>query len=362
MARQARKGKSSSRKPARRPARKPAARRSRAQTRGGSARLVWATAVALAVAVLALGAILIFGPSAREGGSTATIASGATSPLPPMRPEASRQPVDAPAADPVPEKAASTDSTTESQVAAVPPVIPAWQRHAVPVSAARGQPMIAVVIDDMGLDRGRSERTAGLPAPLTLAYLAYARDLATQTGGARAAGHELLVHVPMEPGPNADPGPNAVLVDLSTAELKRRIAWNLSQFDKFVGINNHMGSKATANRPAMTTVMTALRDRGLLFLDSRTSGATVAQSEAARQGIPALRRDVFLDHDPSPIAVRAALDQVEEIARRQGHAIAIGHPKDATIDALAEWLPDVRARGFALVPVSAIARRLSAAN
>ena len=112
----------------------------------------------------------------------------------------------------------------------------------------------------------------------------------------------------------------------------------------------------------MAAVMTKLRDRGLLFLDSRTSSATVAYSEAEKQGIPALRRDVFLDHDPSPIAVRAALDQVEEIARRQGHAIAIGHPKDATIEALAEWLPDVRARGFALVPVSAVALRLAAGN
>jgi len=216
------------------------------------------------------------------------------------------------------------------------------------------------VIDDMGLDRARSERTTALPAPLTLAYLAYARDLDGQTGAARAAGHELLVHVPMEPGPGADPGPNALLTSLTPEELARRIEWNLSQFTKFVGINNHMGSKATSDRPSMAAVMSKLSDRGLLFLDSRTSGATVAYAEAEKQGIPALRRDVFLDHDPSPIAVRAALDQVEEIARRRGHAIAIGHPKDATIEALAEWLPDVQARGFALVPVSAVALRLAA--
>ncbi len=222
--------------------------------------------------------------------------------------------------------------------------------------------MIAVVIDDMGLDRARSERTVELPAPLTLAYLAYARDLVTQTGAARAAGHELLVHVPMEPGPGADPGPNALVLDLTPAELHRRIEWNLSQFGEFVGINNHMGSKATADRPVMAAVMIELRARGLLFLDSRTSSATVAQSEAERHGIPALRRDVFLDHDPSPIGVRSALLDVEEVARRQGHAIAIGHPRDTTIDALAEWLPDVRTRGFALVPVSAVAMRLAAGS
>jgi polysaccharide deacetylase 2 family uncharacterized protein YibQ len=191
---------------------------------------------------------------------------------------------------------------------------------------------------------------------LTLAYLAYADDLLKQTGAARLVGHELLVHVPMEPGSaSTDPGPNAVLTTLTPEELTRRIEWNLSQFSGFVGINNHMGSKATSDRTVMAEVMAALKQRGMLFLDSRTAGTTIAESEAVKAGIPALRRDVFLDHDPSPIAVRAALLQVEKVAQRQGFAIAIGHPKDATIGALSEWLPDVRARGFAIVPVSTIA-------
>ncbi|MBN42728.1 MAG: hypothetical protein CL573_04470 [Alphaproteobacteria bacterium] len=252
----------------------------------------------------------------------------------------------------------------EPLVASVPPRPDkaTWQRYAVPAVAAPWQPMIAVVIDDMGLDRSRSEHVVRLPAPLTLAYLAHARDLETQTVDARDAGHELLVHLPMEPGRNVDPGPHAVLVDLSPEEINRRIEWNLSQFEGFVGVNNHMGSKATANLPTMSVVMKALRTRGLLFLDSRTTAETVAQSEAALQGIPALRRDVFLDHDPTLIAVRSVFRDVEDIARRQGHAIAIGHPKDTTIDALAEWLPDARARGFALVPISAIAVRLSKAK
>ncbi|MBS27520.1 MAG: hypothetical protein CL566_01145 [Alphaproteobacteria bacterium] len=249
----------------------------------------------------------------------------------------------------------------EPQVAAVPLAPkPTWQRHAMPSDVAPGQPMIAIVIDDMGLDRARSQRTADLPAPLTLAYLAYASDLDEQTSAAREAGHELMVHVPMEPGNNLDPGPNALLTKLTAAEIGRRVDWNLSQFDKFVGMNNHMGSKATSDRAAMAAVMAKLKDRGLLFLDSRTSGATVAQAEAERLGIPALRRDVFIDHDPSEIAVRAALLEIEDVARSKGHAIAIGHPKDTTIAALAEWLPDVRARGFALVPVSAVALRLGA--
>ena len=346
MARPARKAKPKSRQPARKPARQAKRRTSRLVG------LVWVTAGALGVAVLALAAILMFGPGARDTPAPRVATTQMSAASVPAQPA-----VQPPAQPPEP-------TAPPPQTAAVPSPVPlpveTWLQNAMPVSVAAGQPMIAVVIDDMGLDRRRSELTIALPAPLTLAYLAYANNLDAQTGAARAAGHELLVHVPMEPGPGADPGPNALLTSLAPEELDRRIEWNLSQFTRFVGINNHMGSKATADRPSMAAVMSKLYDRGLLFLDSRTSGATVAHSEAERQGIPALQRDVFLDHDPSPIAVRAALDQVEEIARRQGHAITIGHPKDATIEALAEWLPDARARGFALVPVSAVALRLAA--
>lgn len=245
-----------------------------------------------------------------------------------------------------------------TQIAAVTP-LPAWQKNAVELAVATRQPMIAIVIDDMGVDRSRSQLTVALQGPLTLAYLAYAGDLAAQTKAARAAGHELLVHVPMEPSnANTDPGPYALLADLTSDELVRRIDWNLDQFKGYVGINNHMGSKATSDRVTMRAVMAELRERELLFLDSRTSRETVAQEEAVKAGIPALRRDVFIDHDPSPIAVRAALLDVENVAYHQGYAIAIGHPRDATIGALSEWLPDVHSRGFAIVPVSAIAMNL----
>ena len=342
----------------RRTTRKPAKRSKTSKRRtpakaSGQSRLAGVALIALSVALLSVGALVVFAPEAERPWQQA-----ATAALPPSVPEVmapvipkARAPQASPTATPTP---------VAPEVAAVPPRPPAWLNNAVAVKVAPGQPMIAVVIDDMGLDRGRAAKTVALPGPLTLAYLAYANDLAGQTKSARAAGHELLVHVPMEPGSaTTDPGPNALLTTLSAEELARRIEWNLSQFSGFVGINNHMGSKATSDRGAMTAVMAALSRRELLFLDSRTSGETVAHDVAQEAGIPALMRDVFIDHDPSPIAVRAALLQVEQVARRQGHAIAIGHPKDATIAALAEWLPDVLARGFAVVPVSAIAVKLA---
>jgi hypothetical protein len=153
-----------------------------------------------------------------------------------------------------------------------------------------------------------------------------------------------------------DPGPNALLVDLAIDELQRRIDWNLSQFDGYVGINNHMGSRFTANAGALAEVMVELRRRGLLFLDSRTGGNSLAVTAAHEHGVPVVARDVFIDHVQTPEAVRAALEEIERVARRNGHAIAIGHPRDITIEALAEWLPQLETRGLRLVPVSALVR------
>lgn len=321
-------------------------------TTSGHARLAKVALGILVFAALVVAGLIVFAPVPEK--TTPNVATVAVPQSPPK--------VAPPPQKPAPKITPPVQLPRLPDVAIVPDLPkPSWLRNAVGTVVAPGQPMIAVVIDDMGLDRTRAQQTVDLPGPLTLAYLAYAGDLAGQTGAARKAGHELLVHVPMEPGSAAtDPGPNALLTNLTPQELKRRIEWNLSQFSGFVGINNHMGSKATSDPAAMALVMQTLKQKGMLFLDSRTASTTVAEREAVKAGIPALRRDVFLDHDPSPIAVRAALLQVEKVAQRQGFAIAIGHPKDATIGALSEWLPDVRARGFAIVPVSAIAVKLEA--
>jgi polysaccharide deacetylase 2 family uncharacterized protein YibQ len=239
--------------------------------------------------------------------------------------------------------------------APVAPGSPLWQKNALPFAPRAGGPMIAIVIDDMGLDRKRSTRVVGLPAPLTLAWLPYANDLPHQTKVARAAGHELMVHIPMEPqGNDVDPGPDAMKVGVGNAELLRRLDHGLKAFDGYIGVNNHMGSRFTEDRAGMKLILGELQRRGLMFLDSRTTTHSVASSVARDLHLPALGRDVFLDHDMSPEAVRASLAKVEAVARHQGYAIAIGHPHDATVDALVTWLPAVAAKGFTLVPVSTI--------
>lgn len=247
--------------------------------------------------------------------------------------------------------------------APLPQEEPAWRRNAAAVLDPQARPMIAIVIDDLGLDRRNADRVVQLPGPLTLSFMTYANDLPAQTRAAHAAGHELLVHVPMEPlDGHLNAGLNVLRPDLSPDELTRRIDWALSRFDGYVGINNHMGSRFTADPAGMAGLFAQLRRRGLLFLDSRTTAASVGDAMALRYDVPFASRNIFLDNEVSAEAVWAQLTKTEADARRTGFAIAIGHPHDGTIAALAQWLPTLSRRGFALVPISRIVERNLAAR
>lgn len=262
-----------------------------------------------------------------------------------------------PGSEPEPEVAAVPLILPQPSVRPTAPDAPAWARFAVPAPQTTGQPVIAVIIDDLGVDKRRSERVVALRAPLTLAWMTYAEDLPRQTAHARDRGHELMVHMPMQPlDGHYDAGPDVLEVGLPPEELRRRIDWGLRRFDGFIGMNNHMGSRFTADRNGMRLVMEELRRRGLAFVDSVTTDKSVAPELARRYGVPFTARHIFLDNEQDVGAVRAQLAKVEAHARKYGHAVAIGHPHDGTIEALSTWLPGLDGRGFVLVPVSAIIR------
>lgn len=352
-------------------ARKPAPRKPKAKKRSGGAG-GFGLSAALAVAALLIGGGLgLYYGDALTGREAPDIlrqsammpkmpgAPSAPSPLAlpqaaapqpsqPM-PEATRPPVqlqpEPRIASLPPQEAAPTPSVSD----------PPWRRNAALVPDTGGKPMIAIVIDDMGIDRKRSRRALALKAPVTFAYLPYANGVAEQVRRARSAGHEILVHLPMEPSSETvDPGPKALLADLPPERLAERLAWNLGQFDGFVGVNNHMGSRFTSDSAAIRPVLEELQRQGLLFLDSRTSPETVGYRTARELGMPALQRDVFLDNTDSHDEVAKRLAETEQQASRHGRAIAIGHPRDATLDILEMWIEDVQARGFALVPLTAM--------
>jgi uncharacterized protein len=252
----------------------------------------------------------------------------------------------------------------ESRPVVVPPppvahpaTEPPWRRFATPAPSSSERLRVALVIDDCGLDRRRTERAIALPAAVTLSFLSYAEDLPRQTAAARQAGHELLVHVPMQPlSAHVDMGPNGLAIDQSHDEVLRRLRWDLDRFDGYVGINNHMGSRFTADPEAMHWVLGELKARGLLFLDSRTVGNSAGEVVAAAEDVPFAARDVFLDDDQQAVAVEARLKEVEQVAKKKGTAIAIGHPHDATLAALNGWIAGLSRQGIALVPLTEIVK------
>lgn len=245
---------------------------------------------------------------------------------------------------------------TTTTIAPIQPTMqPRWMKYALKIAPTPNKPMIALVIDDLGLDRKRTKKTLELQGPMTMAFIPYAKKLAQQTAVAKANGHELLVHLPMEPlNDKVDAGPNHLNTHLDTEDLLDRIHWNLERFDGYVGVNNHMGSRATADDTVMKALMKELRNREMLFLDSRTNPKSIGAKIAGLEGVPFAERNVFLDNVNEKGAVLKQLSLLEKVSRRSGMAVGIGHPRDGTIAALKEWLPTAESKGFVLVPISQI--------
>jgi len=231
-------------------------------------------------------------------------------------------------------------------------------RETVPGRAEAESARLAIVLDDAGESLDVVKEVERLPSVVAVAVLPNAARSAEVARELGAQGRELLLHMPMEPVGNHGPGPGdgAVEVGLSGEEIRSRIDHAIEVVRGARGINNHMGSRASADRPAMHAVMDAIRGRGLYFLDSRTTPETVAEEVARETGIPALHRDVFLDVVTEPEAIRHALAQAVARARSQGLAVAIGHVHPLTIETLASELPRL-SESVRLVRPSQLARR-----
>jgi hypothetical protein len=211
-------------------------------------------------------------------------------------------------------------------------------------------PVIAIVIDDLGMDVAATRRAMALPKAVSLSFLPYAGTTPALAREAERDGHQVLAHVPMQPLGTADPGPDALVTGLSPDETRRRLDWDLSRVPGFAGINNHMGSRFTSDRESLVPVVKRLAESGGYFLDSRTTAASAVVPLARAFGVRSADRDVFLDDKENPDAVLAQLNETERKAREAGVAIAIGHPHATTLAMLETWLPRARARGIDFVP------------
>ncbi len=238
---------------------------------------------------------------------------------------------------------------------AVPPAMPAWRRHAVQVAGGDPRPKIALVIDDMGVMRARTTQALDLPGPLTLAWFPFAPDLPEQLQAAAARGHEALLHMPMQAFSNStlQTGPDPLRIDVPAEVNLARLRAAIAAVPGVVGLNNHMGSVATRDAALMDLVASQVREHGMLFLDSVVVPHSLGLPRAEAAGVPSAARDVFIDNTSNPALIRSQLASIETTAQRQGYAIAIGHPRPHTLEALEEWLPTLHGKGFVLWPVAA---------
>jgi polysaccharide deacetylase 2 family uncharacterized protein YibQ len=218
-------------------------------------------------------------------------------------------------------------------------------------------PVIAICIDDLGEDLAGTDRAMTLPKEVAMSFLPYAEATPFLAQEAQVKGHIVLAHVPMEALSHTNPGPMALTV--GAPDIAQKIAWNIARVPGLSGINNHEGSRFTEDAPSLAPVMRALAARHLFFFDSRTGPGSQAVAVAQGLGVMTAGRDIFLDDVVREDAVRQQLDALAATAKRQGAAIAIGHPHDVTLKVLAEWL--TQNHGVELVPLSEAIQRKSGA-
>lgn len=233
-----------------------------------------------------------------------------------------------------------------------------WQVYARPFDNRDTRPRIAIIMSGLGLSGAATQAAIqGLPGPVSLAFQPFADNLEQWIRLARAAGHEVLLNLPMEPidFPASDPGPRALFVAYAPEENIERLEWALSRVGGYVGLLNHMGSRFTTSREAMLPVMATLEKRGLAFVDARVSARSVATILASEKNVPRAINDRFLDaREVSRATIDVRLAELESIAAEVGVSVGIGQAFPVTIERIREWAATLNGKGLVLAPVSAV--------
>lgn len=215
----------------------------------------------------------------------------------------------------------------------------------------RRMPVIGIIIDDLGYRLDTGVQATGLPGPVACAIIPrspHARFLARL---AHERHKEVILHLPMQAEHYGRLDPGGLTVSMTRPAFLGILSQDLADVPYVCGVNNHMGSLLTQDRRDMVWLMRALARRGLFFVDSRTTRRTVAEQVALQIGLPATRRDVFLDDTRRPSAIRRQFLRLLVLAHRDGSALAIGHPYPSTMAVLRKLLPRLQLYGVRLVPV-----------
>jgi len=216
-------------------------------------------------------------------------------------------------------------------------------------------PLVAIIIDDMGYDKKIAKKLSQLNGGITFSILPHSPYQESVARLAHKNGLGTMLHLPMEPFeyPQVDPGPGTLLTTMTPDQLIRTLKNNLAAVPHIKGVNNHMGSKMTAESSQLYQIFSILKKRNLYFIDSRTSVKTVCKPSARLFQIPFAQRDVFLDHFQEPDFIRKQIKELIRIAQRHGQAVGIGHPHTITYEILREMMPELEKK-VKLVPASEI--------
>ncbi len=217
---------------------------------------------------------------------------------------------------------------------------------------------VAILIDDLGGSLVRLNEILDLDSPITISVLPHLKHSREVSRIAAMSGRNVLLHLPMEPKNSIvnHAGQGVLLTAMSGDAIMKTVAEDLKSVPDAIGVNNHMGSKFTEDEAGMSSVFTVLKERGLFFVDSRTTSASAGRRLAAASGILHGQRDVFLDNERDVNYIDGQIQKLIDIARKRGSAIAIGHPYPETLAALREMIPLMRDEAIVVVPVTDLLR------
>lgn len=235
---------------------------------------------------------------------------------------------------------------TETPQATAPPETPKVTPR------AGGTAKLAILIDDAGTDLESQAVYASIGRPFSLAVMPNMAHTGEAAAQAAEQGFEIMLHLPMEPVSGSGMEAGTLLTTMSVTDIAGRTKAALAQVPGAVGVNNHQGSKFTADRGAMLPVLQILRDRGLFYVDSATSADSIGSSLAGEMGIATRRNELFIDNDSSVAAICERLRQAAAMAQRDGSALVIGHCRPNTAEAVRQMVPELEAQGIELVYVS----------
>ena len=214
-------------------------------------------------------------------------------------------------------------------------------------------PRVGIIIDDLGYDSSLANAFIRLDLPLTFSVLPFTPNTGLIAQKARKEGREIMLHLPMEPisYPDVNPGDGVLMVSMDKEMILEILNRDLTQVPFIAGVNNHMGSRFTESEKKMMIVLTELKRRGLYFIDSRTSGGSVAFEVAKRMALRTASRDIFLDNDLSENGLKIQMERLLSLARYKGWAIGIGHPHKETLKLLKRYQSTLK-NNAQVVPVS----------